>query len=144
MCHQLNCFCFQRATWSNIGEVDRVAEVITSLMSEASKSFPPLRVDEIGVMAPWSVVSTPFVNTSLLTITCRREQVWKIREKLRQISLSRVDVGTVEDYQGREKRVIIISCVRSSARFLKEDGQKGIGLVFEKKRCVILFMSLRL
>lgn len=67
--------------------------------------------------------------------------MWKIREKLRQASLSRVDVGTVEDYQGREKRVVIISCVRSSARFLKEDGQKGIGLVFEKKRCVwdILF-----
>lgn len=62
--------------------------------------------------------------------------MWKIREKLRQASLSRVDVGTVEDYQGREKRVVIISCVRSSARFLKEDGQKGIGLVFEKKRCV--------
>ncbi|KIK57484.1 hypothetical protein GYMLUDRAFT_46067 [Collybiopsis luxurians FD-317 M1] len=106
----------ERATWFNTGEIDRVVEVITSLMSEASKSFPPLAIDEIGVMAPW------------------REQVWKIREKLRQAGLSRVDVGTVEDYQGREKRVVIISCVRSSGRFLKEDGQKGIGLVFEKKR----------
>ncbi|KAJ3789054.1 P-loop containing nucleoside triphosphate hydrolase protein [Lentinula aff. detonsa] len=106
----------ERATWFNIGEISRIVEVITSLMSEASKSIPPLQVDEIGVMAPW------------------REQVWKIREKLRKISLSRVDVGTVEDYQGREKRVVIISCVRSSARFLVEDGLKGIGLVFEKKR----------
>ncbi|KAF5383955.1 hypothetical protein D9757_007350 [Collybiopsis confluens] len=106
----------ERATWFNTGEIDRVVEVITSLMSESSKSFPPLVVDEIGVMAPW------------------REQVWKIREKLRQAGLSRVDVGTVEDYQGREKRVVIISCVRSSLRFLQEDGQKGIGLVFEKKR----------
>ncbi|KAJ4480980.1 P-loop containing nucleoside triphosphate hydrolase protein [Lentinula aciculospora] len=106
----------ERATWFNIGEIDRIAEVITSLMSEASKSIPPLQVDEIGVMAPW------------------REQVWKIREKLRPVGLSRVDVGTVEDYQGREKRVVIISCVRSSARFLVEDGQKGIGLLFEKKR----------
>ncbi|KAJ3818044.1 P-loop containing nucleoside triphosphate hydrolase protein [Lentinula raphanica] len=106
----------ERATWYNVGEIDRIVEVITSLMSEASKSIPPLQADEIGVMAPW------------------REQVWKIREKLRQASLSRVDVGTVEDYQGREKRVVIISCVRSSGRFLMEDGQKGIGLVFEKKR----------
>ncbi|KAJ3992098.1 P-loop containing nucleoside triphosphate hydrolase protein [Lentinula boryana] len=106
----------ERATWFNMGEIARIVEVITSLMSEAFKSIPPLQVDEIGVMAPW------------------REQVWKIREKLRQISLSRVDVGTVEDYQGREKRVVIVSCVRSSARFLVEDGLKGIGLVFEKKR----------
>ncbi|KAJ3811569.1 P-loop containing nucleoside triphosphate hydrolase protein [Lentinula aff. lateritia] len=106
----------ERVTWFNIGEIDRIVEVITSLMSEAAKSIPPLQADEIGVMAPW------------------REQVWKIRERLRQAGLSRVDVGTVEDYQGREKRVVIISCVRSSARFLAEDGQKGIGLVFEKKR----------
>ncbi|KAJ3937652.1 MAG: P-loop containing nucleoside triphosphate hydrolase protein [Lentinula lateritia] len=106
----------ERATWFNIGEIDRIVEVISSLMSEAAKSIPPLQADEIGVMAPW------------------REQVWKIRERLRQTGLSRVDVGTVEDYQGREKRAVIISCVRSSARFLAEDGQKGIGLVFEKKR----------
>ncbi|KAJ3868521.1 P-loop containing nucleoside triphosphate hydrolase protein [Lentinula novae-zelandiae] len=106
----------ERATWFNIGEIDRIVEVISSLMSEAAKSIPPLQADEIGVMAPW------------------REQVWKIRERLRQAGLSRVDVGTVEDYQGREKRAVIISCVRSSARFLAEDGQKGIGLVFEKKR----------
>ncbi|GAW07733.1 P-loop containing nucleoside triphosphate hydrolase protein [Lentinula edodes] len=106
----------ERATWFNIGEIDQIVEVISSLMSEAAKSIPPLQADEIGVMAPW------------------REQVWKIRERLRQAGLSRVDVGTVEDYQGREKRVVIISCVRSSARFLAEDGQKGIGLVFEKKR----------
>ncbi|KAF9074456.1 P-loop containing nucleoside triphosphate hydrolase protein [Rhodocollybia butyracea] len=106
----------ERATWFNLGEIEHIFNVITSLMSEASKSFPTLQPEEIGVLAPW------------------REQVWKVREKLRQASLSRVDVGTVEDFQGREKRVVIISCVRSSARFLSEDKQKGIGLVFEKKR----------
>jgi len=45
-----------------------------------------------------------------------------------------VDVGTVEDYQGRENRVIIISCVRSSERFLAEDGKKALGFVHERKR----------
>jgi len=89
---------------------------ITSLLTEGEKSTPPLEAAHIGVMAPW------------------RGQVWKIRESLRKKSLSRVDVGTVEDFQGRESRVIIISCVRSRPRFLKEDATKGLGLVFERKR----------
>lgn len=41
-----------------------------------------------------------------------------------------------QDFQGRESRVIIISCVRSRPRFLKEDATKGLGLVFERKRSV--------
>ncbi|KAK7460460.1 adenylosuccinase ade13 [Stygiomarasmius scandens] len=106
----------ERATWYNPGEIACVVELITSMMKDAGKCSPLLTPDQIGVMAPW------------------REQVWKMREALRKVGLGAVDVGSVEDYQGREKRVVIISCVRSSARFLKEDGEKGIGLVFEKKR----------
>ncbi len=51
---------------------------VTSLLSESDASDPPLRIDEIGVMAPW------------------REQVWKLRERLRSRGLGKVDVGTVE------------------------------------------------
>lgn len=47
-------------------------------MAEAEKCSPPLRASEIGVMAPW------------------REQVWKLRVKLREAGLSSVDVGSVE------------------------------------------------
>lgn len=128
-------FC-QRASWFNDGEISKVVDTITSLLAEGETSTPPLQAADIGVMAPW------------------RGQVWKIRESLRKKSLSRVDVGTVEvsrpfnrcippltlllhlcqDFQGRESRVIIISCVRSRARFLKEDATKGLGLVFERKR----------
>ena len=39
-----------------------------------------------------------------------------------------------KDYQGRESRVVIISCVRSNPRFLEEDVRKGLGFVFERKR----------
>jgi superfamily I DNA and/or RNA helicase len=55
-----------------------VVETIASLLSETTSSSPPLRAAEIGVMAPW------------------REQVWKLRERLRKESLYAVDVGTVE------------------------------------------------
>jgi hypothetical protein len=55
-----------------------IAETISSLIVERNKSSPPLRPVDIGVMAPW------------------RGQVWKIRERLRALGLSAVDVGTVE------------------------------------------------
>ncbi|KAG6856540.1 hypothetical protein H0H87_003359 [Tephrocybe sp. NHM501043] len=106
----------ERATWYNKGEISRVVELIQSLLAEGQGCNPPLRGADIGIMAPW------------------REQVWRLRERLRNEKLSAVDVGTVEDYQGRESRIVIISCVRSSSRFLEEDKVKGLGLVFEKKR----------
>jgi superfamily I DNA and/or RNA helicase len=106
----------ERASWFNDGEINKVVDTITSLLAEGKKSTPPLQPADIGVMAPW------------------RGQVWKIRESLRKKSLSRVDVGTIEDFQGRESRVIIISCVRSRPRFLKEDAVKGLGLFVERKR----------
>lgn len=70
--------CNQRATWYNSGEITRVVQTIISLLSEAHTCTPPLRPSEIGVVAPW------------------REQVWKLREKLREEKLSAVDVGSVE------------------------------------------------
>lgn len=52
--------------------------MVQSLMRDANLCIPPLRASEIGVMAPW------------------REQVWKLREKLREAKLSAIDVGSVE------------------------------------------------
>ncbi|CAK5271393.1 unnamed protein product [Mycena citricolor] len=105
-----------RASWYNPGEIDHTVRLIVALLSESASCTPPLHAAEIGVMAAF------------------REQVWKIRERLRKAGLSAVDVGTVEDYQGREMRVCIISCVRSSTRFLKDDLARGLGLVRERKR----------
>ncbi|KAJ7431230.1 P-loop containing nucleoside triphosphate hydrolase protein [Mycena latifolia] len=106
----------ERASWYNTGEIKFTVDTIVSLLAEGASSSPPLQASEIGVMSAF------------------REQVWKIRERLRKEKLSAVDVGTVEDYQGREMRVCIISCVRSSTRFLKDDLSRGLGLVYERKR----------
>jgi len=65
-------------SWFNKGEVDIVVNVVKSLLAEAQSSVPPLRPDEIGIMAPW------------------REQVRLLREELRKADAHAVDVGTVE------------------------------------------------
>ncbi|KDR78399.1 hypothetical protein GALMADRAFT_245562 [Galerina marginata CBS 339.88] len=106
----------ERASWYNPGQINVVVDVVKSLLDDPRKSDPPLRPSEISVMAPW------------------RKQVWTLRKRLRNEGLTSVDVGTVEDYQGRENRVVIISCVRSSERFLEDDHKKGLGLIFERKR----------
>ncbi|KAF8966899.1 P-loop containing nucleoside triphosphate hydrolase protein [Flammula alnicola] len=106
----------ERASWFNPGQISIVVDVIKTLLDNPRSCDPPLRPGEISVMAPW------------------RKQVWTLRKRLRNEGFSAVDVGTVEDYQGRESRVVIISCVRSSARFLEEDHKKGLGLIFERKR----------
>ncbi|KAF8804411.1 P-loop containing nucleoside triphosphate hydrolase protein [Phlegmacium glaucopus] len=106
----------ERASWFNPGEITEVVNVIKSLLADAEKCQPQLFAKQIGVMAPW------------------REQVWKMRERLRREGLSAVNVGTVEDYQGSERRVVVISCVRSNPRFVEEDVRKGLGLVSERKR----------
>lgn len=84
-----------------------------------------------------------------------REQVWKIRASLRNVALGAVDVGDVESLQGAEKcvhpycseptsgdrmfcspysRVVIVSTVRSSGRFLADDQRFNRGVIFEAKR----------
>ena len=52
--------------------------MIKSLINEAEACQPPLRAEEIGVMAPW------------------RDQVLKLRNYLRDAGLRDVDVGTIE------------------------------------------------
>lgn len=67
-------------------------------------------------------------------IAAFRQQVLRLRLRLRSEGLSNVNVGSVEDFQGQEMRVIIISTVLSSweKRF---DAQGCSGLVGDEK-CV--------
>lgn len=52
----------------------------------------------------------------------------KIRNQLKN-NLEGVEVGTTETFQGREKRVIIISTVRAQASLLLQDEKYNIGFV---------------
>jgi superfamily I DNA and/or RNA helicase len=100
------------ASWYNQGEIEHVVAVIQSLSVER----PDILQKEIAVMTPW------------------REQVWRIRARLRTLGFHGVDVGHVEAYQGAEFRVTILSCVRSRPRFLEADHKANMGLYKEPKR----------
>lgn len=56
----------------------------------------------------------------LLVLRAPRPQVHKVRQLLRERGLSDVRVGTVDDYQGQEERIVFISTVLSSPEALPQ------------------------
>ncbi|XP_050302573.1 putative helicase mov-10-B.1 isoform X2 [Anthonomus grandis grandis] len=104
-------------SYFNSSEVNVVLQYVTALMA---LQFPDknknLRPSEIGIV-------TPYIR-----------QVYKIREVLSPLYKDEIEVGTTEAFQGREKRVIIISTVRGQHDLLLEDKKYKIGFVHEPKR----------
>ena len=73
-------------------------------------------MNDIGIVAPF------------------RGQVDLIRKHLRKRKYRNVNVGTVEDYQGKEMGVIIVSTVRSTKKYIQEDVKKSHGVIHQAKR----------
>ncbi|XP_040405316.1 RNA helicase Mov10l1 isoform X4 [Cygnus olor] len=77
--------------------------------------------------------STAVSVTDIGVITPYRKQVEKIRFLLRSIDLSDVKVGTVEEFQGQEHMVTILSTVRSHEGVFMED-KYYLGFLSNPKR----------
>ncbi len=48
--------------------------------------------------------------------------------------LGEVNVGTIEDYQGMERRIILLSTVRASSSQVPLDVTRGLGVIQQRKR----------
>ncbi|KAJ6413851.1 hypothetical protein OIU84_006623 [Salix udensis] len=77
-------------SWFNRIEASKVVEIINKLRASAD-----LDEADIGVITPY------------------RQQVLKIKKVLENWELSEVKVGSVEQFQGQEREVIIVSTVRA-------------------------------
>ena len=77
-------------------------------------------------------------------ITPYRAQVEIIKNLIKNENISKVEVGTVDGFQGREKEAILISFVRSNdvneIGFLREDRRTNVAIT-RAKRHVALFMD---
>ncbi|GMH84453.1 hypothetical protein TrST_g2126 [Triparma strigata] len=84
-----------------------------------------LKSDTVNVSTKHIAVITPF-----------RAQVLQMRKVLRTAGFSAVGVGQVEDYQGGEQKIVIISCVQTEKSKLggAKDGGQGYGFVEDSKR----------
>ncbi|KAM9245617.1 RNA helicase Mov10l1 [Leptosomus discolor] len=97
-------------SWFNPAEAVRVMQYCCQLAKNAAVS-----VTDIGVITPY------------------RKQVEKIRLLLRSIDLADIKVGTVEEFQGQEYTVIILSTVRSREGLFDDDNQY-LGFLSNPKR----------
>ncbi|XP_012814717.2 RNA helicase Mov10l1 isoform X1 [Xenopus tropicalis] len=79
-------------------------------------------------------VTTSVSAKDIGVITPYRKQVEKIRTLLRTADLSDIKVGSVEEFQGQEFLVIIISMVRSCEDSLHEDSRHLLGFLCSPKR----------
>ncbi|KAF7348608.1 Rna helicase [Mycena venus] len=96
----------------NIDEVSQVKEYVRKLRDDRRVRITD---NDIGVIAPYHA------------------QCLKIRASLRAVA-DGVKVGSVEEFQGQERRVIIISTVRSSREFVEYDLRHTLGFVANPRR----------
>lgn len=85
-----------------------------------------------------ALLSSPNVKVhagQIAIITCFRAQVLKMREILRESNLSTVNVGVVEDFQGQETSVVLVSTVltENQRRWMK-GSMSGLGFMLDPKR----------
>ncbi|XP_033744522.1 putative helicase MOV-10 [Pecten maximus] len=97
----------------NAAEVDKVWSYIQLLLQYKGYKVNP---KDIGVISPY------------------RKQVQKIQALLRKKSMTEISVGSVEEFQGQERLVIIVSTVRSNPDYLSLDIKYKLGFLKNEKR----------
>lgn len=100
-------------SWFNPEEAQQAVEYVRLLIHETR---PPLQADEIGIITPYA------------------RQAQKIRLALKTQNMDDVKVGSVETFQGQERRAIIISTVRAEREQVNSDIRYNLGFVANPKR----------
>ncbi|XP_027602069.1 helicase MOV-10 [Pipra filicauda] len=109
----------------NTAEIEVLVDYLKKLLqSQGKKGCPTVSPKEIGIISPY------------------RKQVEKIRRAItsldpvlkRLADISQLKVGSVEEFQGQERRVILISTVRSYSAYLQFDRTFRLGFLKNPKR----------
>lgn len=108
-------------SYFNTMEKDVVLKYIEKLLNEfgnGSSMNPPVIGTDIGVISPYA------------------KQVYKIKASLQKMGgqFSSIEVGSTETFQGREKRIMIISTVRGRSDLLEYDKNYNLGFLVDQKR----------
>jgi superfamily I DNA and/or RNA helicase len=103
----------ESASWMNPEEVSAVVKMTENLLKSSKVN---VEQRDIAIITPY------------------RKQVQKIRFQLRKRKLGNIRVGTVEDYQGQESKIVILSTVRSNPKMLSMDEKNSVGIVNHSKR----------
>ncbi|KAE8293494.1 putative helicase mov-10-B.2 [Larimichthys crocea] len=110
----------------NVAEVEVLVDYVKKLLqTHGKRGLATISPKDIGIIAPY------------------RRQVLKIRRALEKLekddnimfkNMRGLKVGSVEEFQGQERKVIMVSTVRSSPDFVEIDKQFNLGFVKNEKR----------
>lgn len=108
----------------NTSEIDIIIDYLKKLLlTQAKKGIAKISPKEIGIIAPY------------------RKQVEKIRKAIKMhrelkscLGIEELKVGSVEEFQGQERKVIILSTVRSDKKHIILDETFNIGFLKNEKR----------
>ncbi|KAF5466114.1 hypothetical protein F2P56_016069 [Juglans regia] len=98
-------------SWFNRIEASKVVEVIRRLTASGN-----LSEEHIGVITPY------------------RQQVLKLKKAFDSLDMTDIKVGSVEQFQGQERQVIIISTVRSTIKHNEFDRTYCLGFLSNPRR----------
>ncbi|XP_062396748.1 putative helicase mov-10-B.1 [Sardina pilchardus] len=110
----------------NRSEIDVVMGYLRRLLLEGQgkKGVARISPKDIGIIAPYRK-----------QVEKMRQAIEKHDQELRKImDIKNLKVGSVEEFQGQERRVIIVTCVRSSGEHLTFDEKFNIGFLKNEKR----------
>jgi hypothetical protein len=100
-------------SWFNPEEAVAVVRIVRELL-QMRRNKP--RPEDIGIITPYN------------------KQVHKITQGLESKNIRGVKVGSTELFQGQERRIIVISCVRSNPELVESDRRHLIGFISNPKR----------
>uniref|UniRef100_A0A8B9REV3 RNA helicase n=1 Tax=Astyanax mexicanus TaxID=7994 RepID=A0A8B9REV3_ASTMX len=109
----------------NTTEITKVIDYLKKLLlTQGKKGIAKISPKDIGIITPY------------------RKQVEKLRKAIRMCDkelkvfkgIDELKVGSVEEFQGQERRVIIVSTVRSSGEYINIDTDFNIGFLNNEKR----------
>nr|XP_022302491.1 RNA helicase Mov10l1-like isoform X2 [Crassostrea virginica] len=98
-------------SWFNPAEVVQVVRYLQGVQSGQG-----VVSDDIGIITPY------------------RKQVEKIRLLIDKLGMDKVKVGSVEEFQGQQRKVIIISTVRANESMIGFDKKHTLGFLSNPKR----------
>ncbi|RDY10645.1 putative RNA helicase SDE3, partial [Mucuna pruriens] len=98
-------------SWFNRIEASKVIEVVRRVIAGGS-----IKEENIGIITPY------------------RQQVLKIKQTLESLDMPEIKVGSVEQFQGQEKEVIIVSTVRSTIKHNEFDRVHCLGFLSNYRR----------
>jgi len=103
------------------------AQEVLNLVAQICRfQYPSSNSQAEGIEGSRGVVMETIKPDEIGVICAFRQQVLAVRRLLRSAGFSGASVGAVEDFQGQEKRVIIISTVQSHPLALSKKGRLGL------------------